>query len=405
MIEKSEKEFNPSTSSIIGLNGLLFFISDIRHGIGPLFSIHLRSALQWDPAKIGFALAAVEFSAFLSQIPSGLLVDATTRKRAIISSACILIIIGCIIIYWFSTLYSIVFAQLLMGISIALISPTIGSITMGLFGRKKFPKRVGKNEVWNHAGNVFSALSVGLFGYFLGSKWIFIILVGFAIASLIFVSIIRPNDIDYASAREEDTTTNKLTPLKFLFKRKEIIIFNASLILYYMSNGAQMSLIGQILALKDPLNSSLLIAGCMIITELVMIVIAYIMSRIVNLFNRKIFFLIAFCLLPIRAILYTLVDSEYLFLLIQTLDGVAAGILSVIGVIINSDLAYKTGRFNFLQGVGAMSIAIGEACSQLFAGLIANFFGFNYSFFSLAFLAFLGILFFSCLMPETRKIN
>lgn len=403
MNDQSQKKFTPSTSSIVGLNGLLFCISDIRHGIGPLFSIHLRSALQWDPAKIGMALAAVEVSAFLSQVPAGLLADASHKKRSIIIISCCLIIMGCLTILVSSLFSSIIFAQLLMGISIALISPCLGSITLGLFGRKKFPERVGKNEIWNHSGNVFSALTVGLFGYLFGTQWMFFTLIGFALGSISFVSAIRPNEIDYSTARELDATNTKPLSLSTLLKRKAVLIFNISLVLYYMANGAQMSLVGQILSYRDPLHSSLLIAACMIIAEVVMIATAYIMSRIVNRFNRKTLFLLAFIILPIRAIFYTLLESSYLLLLIQTLDGVAAGILSVIGVIINSDMALNTGRFNFLQGVGAMSIAVGEATSQLFAGIIAKSFGFNVSFFSLASVAFLGILFFSLFMPETKK--
>ena len=52
-----------------------------------------------------------------------------------------------------------------------------------------------------------------------------------------------------------------------------------------------MSLEGQILANKDPSHSTLLIAGCMIIAEIVMVATAYVMSRIVNRFNRKTFFI------------------------------------------------------------------------------------------------------------------
>jgi hypothetical protein len=43
------------------------------------------------------------------------------------------------------------------------------------------------------------------------------------------------------------------------------IIFNLSMIIYYMSNGAQMSLVGQILANKDPQQAALFISACMII--------------------------------------------------------------------------------------------------------------------------------------------
>lgn len=250
----TQEEPNPSSQSIIGLNGLFFFISDVRNGIGPLFAIYLRNTLQWNPAKIGVALATVEFSAFLTQIPAGLLADASNRKRVIIAIACCLIILGCFIILFFSAFPIIIMAQIMMGISIALISPALSSITLGLFGRKKFPSRVGKNEMWNHFGNVFSAFIAGLMSYWLGSQWIFFLIIGFATGSLISLLFIKSKEIHYAIARElpkDDKNTQPL-PLSKLFRRSAIIIFNLSLILYYMANGAQMSLVGQILANKDP---------------------------------------------------------------------------------------------------------------------------------------------------------
>lgn len=399
------KESDPSPRSIKGLNALLFCVSDVRNGVGPLLSIHLRNTLHWDPGKIGIALATVEFSAFLSQIPAGLLADASKQKRFIIAIACCLIILGCLCTLFFSNFSAIIFAQLMMGISIALISPTLGSITLGLFGRKKFPSRVGKNEVWNHCGNVCSALLAGLTGYFFGTQWIFFLVIGFALGSLISLTFIQPHEIHYAVARELPETIQNAEPLALskLFKRHAIVIFNFSLILYYMANGAQMSLVGQILANQDPSRSALFIAACMIIAEITMIGVAFIMSRIVNHFNRKTFFLIAFCILPIRAILYTFVENPYFLLMIQTLDGIAAGILGTIGAVINSDLAVETGRFNFLQGMGAMSTNMGESISQLFAGFIAQSFGFNMSFLSLASVGIIGILFFTFFMPETKS--
>ncbi len=295
-------------------------------------------------------------------------------------------------------------AQCMMGISIAFISPTLGSITLGLFGRKKFPSRAGKNEFWNHTGNVFTALLAGLAGFFLGSRWIFFLVIAFAIGSLCSLLFIRPREIHYAAARElsDDITDAKPVAISALFRRSAILLFNVSLILYYIANGAQISLVGQMLANKDPARSALYIAAAMIIAEMTMIGVALTMSHIVNRFNRKTLFLTAFLILPIRALLYTLVDTPYAFLLIQILDGIAAGILGVMGTVINSDLAVGTGRFNFLQGMGAMSTSMGESISQLFAGFVARSFGFHISFFLLALVAVTGASFFALLMPETK---
>lgn len=409
--KQTSLQLNPSKQSTRGLNALLFFISDVRHGIGPLFSIFLRNSLGWNSSRIGIALAIAELGSFMAQIPAGLLADALKSKRLLIVVACCIIILGCFIMRFFPFLTLIMLTQLMMGISIALITSALGAITLGLFGRTKLPVRASKNEMWNHAGNLFTAFIAGIFSYLLGNEWIFYTVMIFGMASLVSLSFIRPSEINYKIARElveNDSPTQptaKPLPLLQLLKRKPVIIFNLSLILYYLGNGAQMTLVAQMLANKDPAHSALFIAGCMIIAEFSMIFVAYTLSKIVNQFGRKVFFLTAFFIIPIRAILYTLVDSPTLLLLIQILDGTAAGILGVIGTVINSDLAIGTGRFNFLQGIGALSISIGEATSQISAGIIAQVYNFHISFFFLGSVTFLGALFFLFLMPETKKVN
>ncbi|WP_068471033.1 MFS transporter [Candidatus Protochlamydia phocaeensis] len=398
----------PSKRTIRGLNSLLFFISDVRHGVGPLLSIYLEGSLKWDAARIGITLAMTDVSSAIAQTPAGLLVDTTKYKRFLIALSCLLIMSGCILILNHPTFGIIISAQLVMGIAIAMIPPTIGGITLGLFGRRMLPKRASQNEMWNHAGNVFTAFSAGLLGYLLGYQWIFYTVIILGLLSLISLSFIRPKEIDHNVARELiesplQSQIPKPTPLKALLRRKAVLIFNASMILYYMTNGAQIALVGQLLAHNYPGSGAFFLAACMIIAELVMILVAYIMSHVVYRFGRKQIFLTAFIILPIRAFLYTVTDNAYLLLAIQILDGTAAGILGVIGTVINSDLAIGTGRFNFLQGLGSLSTSIGFSLSNVFAGFVAKSLGFNAAFLALAGIGIVGVLFFLILMPETKN--
>jgi hypothetical protein len=59
--------------------------------------------------------------------------------------------------------------------------------------------------------------------------------------------------------------------------------------------------------------------------------------------------------------LFTLTDSPYGVVAIQLLDGVEAGIFGVISIIIAADLMRSTGRFNFAQGLVALSTGMGAA--------------------------------------------
>jgi MFS family permease len=362
----------PSPQTIWGLNGLLFFISDVRHGVGPLLSIYLHSDLRWNPTKIGFALASIDLSAVIAQLPAGMLVDALRSKRSLIAISCLCIMGGCALIAANPSFASLIFAQIIMGIAISIISPTLGAMTMGLFGRERYPKRTSRNEMWNHAGNVFTALTIGLTSYLYGHQWIFYIVMLFALASLISLCLIRSNEMNYSAARElaKDPVTGKIFPpisFRELFKRTPIFIFNFSIIIYYIANAAQIALVGQMLANQYPKSDALILAACMLIAEFVMIGTAFGMGFIVNRIGRKPIFLIAFCILPVRAILYTLTDNPLLLLSIQLFDGLAAGIIGIMGTVINSDLAVGSGRFNFLQGMSALSTSIGASLSNVLA--------------------------------------
>lgn len=185
-LAESNLDLNPSKQSIRGLNGLLFCISDVRHGVGPLLSIFLRGSLHWDAGRIGLALGIIDLSAVITQIPSSLFVDATRHKRALVVGSCSLIILGSLSILFFSSFFAILAAQLFMGIAIATLTPALGGITLGLVGRKKLPKRLSSNEVWNHSGNVATALTAGFFGFLLGNEWIFYWVIVFGFASIFF---------------------------------------------------------------------------------------------------------------------------------------------------------------------------------------------------------------------------
>ena len=90
MISKPQHP-KPSFKSIIGLTALVFFMSDVRDGVGPFLSIYLKSVLIWDTEKTGMALATMSISGAIMQLPSGLLVDSTKFKRLILAMSCILI--------------------------------------------------------------------------------------------------------------------------------------------------------------------------------------------------------------------------------------------------------------------------------------------------------------------------
>ncbi|MFX5555258.1 hypothetical protein ABTE11_23530, partial [Acinetobacter baumannii] len=75
--------------------------------------------------------------------------------------------------------------------------PAIAGLTLGIVGQQGLPSQLGKNEAWNHGGNVFSAALAGALGYFWGLPAVFVLMAVMAVASLVCLSRIRPEDIDH----------------------------------------------------------------------------------------------------------------------------------------------------------------------------------------------------------------
>jgi predicted MFS family arabinose efflux permease len=73
-------------------------------------------------------------------------------------------------------------------------------------------------------------------------------------------------------------------------------------------------------------------------------------------FPGKPVYLIAFCALRVRCILYTLSDNPIWLVAVQILDGVGAGVFGIMQTLVVADLTKATGRFNLAQGAIAMAV-------------------------------------------------
>lgn len=121
--------------------------------------------------------------------------------------------------------------------------------------------------------------------------------------------------------------------------------------------------------------------------------------------GRKPIFLIAFAVLPVRGLLYTVSDNPFFIVAVQLLDGVAAGIFGVVAIPMVADLTQGTGRFNITQGAIATALGIGASLNNLLAGYIVTMAGYDAAFLTLAGIAMLALAIFYFAMPETQQMQ
>jgi predicted MFS family arabinose efflux permease len=242
-----------SETSLRGLDALNFLMADVRDGVGPLLSVFLKGAQHWGSADIGLAMAAGSIAAALSQIPAGLLVDSLRCKRLLVAVSGLLIAVGSLSIALRPTLLVVVAAQIGLGAASAVIPPVLAAISLGLVGRRMLPARISRNEGFNHAGNFTAAALAGMLGQYAGYRWMFWLVCLFAAASAAAVARIRPGEINHVLARGGDTH-GAASPmsLRDLLRRRDLVVFLISVILFHFGNAAQLVMAGVAIAVGRP---------------------------------------------------------------------------------------------------------------------------------------------------------
>ena len=404
-----DKTNGPSKISLQGLDYLNLFLADVRDGVGPYLSVYLKASEHWNPAQIGVALSASTIATVIAQTPAGALVDRLNQRRTLIVLAAAFVTIGCVGIALVPKFPVVIACQILIGVAAAVFPPAIAAVTLGLVGRSKFDGRVGRNETFNHSGNLLAATLAALIGQFISRKGIFFLVGAMAAGSAISARSIRYKEIDQELARgggdgEEDKAENqdKRSDIKKLFSDRRLLTFCGAVVLFHFANAAMLPLVGQKLAQGHPrLDPSVYLSACIVVAQLVMVPTANVVGRLANI-GRKPIFLVGFGVLPIRGVLYTLNANHYYLVSIQILDGIAGGIFGVLSILVIADLTKGTGRFNLTQGALNTAIGIGAGLSNLMAGLLVQKAGYNVGFLTLAAIATVATAVFWFFVPETK---
>jgi predicted MFS family arabinose efflux permease len=395
---------SPSGRTLRGLDLLNFFLADVQTGVGPFLAIYLAGHL-WDEQRVGLALTVGGLAGVLAQTPAGALVDLLRSKRALIASGVAALATGALLIALAPSFWPVMASQVLIGGTSSLFIPAICAISLGLVGHAAFDARQGRNQTFNSAGNVTAAVLMGLIGYFISNRSVFLFVVVLAVPTIATLFLINPAEIDYQLARgaKEGEARGKAASVRQLFKDHPLVIFLVCAVLFHFANAAMLPLLGEQLAKGRGRASMLFMSACVVTTQLVITLIASWSGRRAGSWGRKPLLLIGFGVLPVRGVLYTLTGNVELLLAIQILDGIGAGIFGVVSVLVIADLTQGTGRFNLTLGAITTAVGIGASLSQVIAGSLVHHWGFRVGFLFLAGVATVALTVLYFFMPETRK--
>jgi len=396
--------------SLRGLDWMNFFLADVNTGIGPFLAIYLTATRHWNPAAVGMVISAQSIAGVLAQAPAGWLVDNSKNKKWLVIVAATVVAVGCIGIVLAPTVGWQIGNQVLIGVAAVIFPPTVAALALGIVGKPKLSRRVGRNEGFNHAGNVVFAVLAGAIGARLGQQWIFYASAFFSIGTVLAAWAVRNSDVDNEAARAAEVADTdggkppaRVSPIFELLRDGRIGIFTLSVILFHFANAAMLPLVGELLSKSKDGASSYYMSACIVAAQFVMVPVALFTGRFADRWGRKPLFLFGFAVLALRGVLYTLGTGAVYLVAVQSLDGIGAAIFGVLWVVVISDLAKGTGRFNLLQGLIQAALGLGAFLSNLLAGLVVKDFGYSTGFLCLAAIAAAGMAFFATFMPETGE--
>jgi MFS family permease len=262
-------------------------------------------------------------------------------------------------------------------------------MTLGVARQRGFNATNGRNQAWNHAGNMVGAGLSGWLGWKFGLPAIFYLAAVFGVLAIISVLSIPERAIDHAAARGlESGATNegasgKAEGFKTLLRNKPMLILAAALACFHLGNGAMLPLYGLAVVGAGKGDAAMFTATTVVVAQAVMIVTSLIAMKVAAGRGYWLVLLISFASLPLRGFLAGTFIEHWGVWPVQALDGIGAGLQSVAVPGLVACLLNGTGRVNVGQGAVMTVQGIGASLSPAIGGWLAQAFGYHVAFFIL----------------------
>ena len=399
---EESQETHRARNAVQALN---FFMADAQAGIGPFLGVFLQ-ARGWGVGPIGAVMTIGGIAGMIVTIPAGALVDATTRKRSYIIVSAIFTLLASALIWVSQSFWVIAGSQVATAIAGAAIGPGMAGLTLGIFRQSGFNRQNGRNQAFNHAGNVVGAALSGLLGWKFGFSAVFWLAAVFAIFAIISTLLIPKNAIDDRVARgfSDDTPINhKPTGFTTLLECKPLLVLAAALALFHLGNGAMLPLYGLAVVAAHQGDPAAFVAETIIVAQTFMVAASLLAIRLAERRGFWLVILITFLALPIRGLIAASVIKGWGVFPVQALDGIAAGLQSVAVPGLVARILKGTGRVNVGQGALMTVQGLGASLSPALGGFIAQRFDYRPTFLLLGSFAVGSVILWTLFAPMLKS--
>lgn len=381
-------------SPLAALAALNLFLADVRDGLGPFLGVFLQEK-GWGPAEIGLVMTLGGLVGMAATMPMGALVDASRAKRAIIVIGSAAILAASLTILAIPQFAAVAVAQAVNGVAAAALLPAIAGLTLGLVGPAGFDHQLGRNEAFNHAGNILAAVLAGVLGWWFGLPAVFALLGAMALLGALSALAIPAAAIDHEAARggsgavagEGHESVGKL------LREPALVTAAITFGLFHLGNAAMLPLFGQAMVATAGADPSGLTAATVVVAQGTMIPMALVAAWLGQRSGYRLVLLLALAALPIRGVIAAAAvhyGAAWALIPVQMLDGVGAGLLGVATPGLVARILAGSGRFNLGLGFAMTAQGIGASLSTLLGGVVAQRLGYPAAFLALGGVAVLA---------------
>jgi MFS family permease len=356
-------------------------MADMQAGIGPFLGVFLQQR-GWATGAIGLVMTLGGMAGMVVTAPAGALVDATRRKRLFVILSGLFTVLASSLVWVSQTFWVIAGSQIATAIAGAIIGPAVVGITLGLARQRGFNRQNGRNQAFNHAGNMIGAALSGYLGWRFGFVAIFWLAATFGVLSIASVLLIPREAIDDDAARGlgEDRGDGKAKGWRVLLACKPLLVLAACLALFHLGNAAMLPLYGLAVVAAHKGDPASVVATTVVVAQGVMVLASIVAMRMAEARGYWLVILITFIALPIRGLVAASVIEGWGVYPVQVLDGVGAGLQSVAVPGLVARILNGTGRVNVGQGAVMTVQGVGAALSPAIGGAIAQAVGYRMAF-------------------------